>query len=333
MNRFAITPSELLTAAAVFAVVLIGFVVLSQQVGWPNETSGWPLALIAAAGLAAASPAMRVLGELQASRASVTLPGGIAFDFSAAVVETRTDVMPPNIVDPGLLLQDTTQEALDHAAARLAQETFVVADLEDGRAWYRSRLFALAGTATMLDTPRAIVVLGTVGGTPRQPGGWISPEDVITAMTRDDPRYEAVWNHARSYLTQLQAGQPNANGSYPRYPEYQNYFTQIGNHVMTRILVNQMQNPDPGVPDLLMIEDPFEPDWIDLRQAETLFASWLVSKRVDLEVDKTAQAHVLADTQQPFVLAMKDGRYAGMVDARKAQQRMLKEVLRSAATP
>ncbi|MQX35521.1 hypothetical protein [Roseospira navarrensis] len=329
MNRFAITPQELLTAAAVFAAVMIGFVVLSQETGWPNAASGWPLALIVAAVLAAASPALRVLGELQASRASVTLPGGIAFDFSGTVVETRPDPVPPNIVDPGLMLQDTSQEELDRAAARLAEATFVVADLEDGRAWYRSRLFALAGTAHVLGAPKAIVLLGTLGGEPRQPGGWIAPGDLVTALRRSDARYDALWTHARAYLSQVQTPQPAGQAPYPRLMEYQSHHMQIGDRVMMRILVNQMQMPDAGA-GFSLIEDVEAPDWIDLRQAEALMAPWLVRKQIDLETDTRAQAAALATIEQPYVLAMRDGRYAGMIDVAGAQRRMLKALVTAA---
>jgi len=47
---------------------------------------------------------------------------------------------------------------------RATEQTVAVIDLEDGHAWYKTRLFAMAATAELLQAPKALVLIGGLCG-------------------------------------------------------------------------------------------------------------------------------------------------------------------------
>ncbi len=83
-------------------------------------------------------------------------------------------------------------EELNEAALEVTEQSVVVINLEDGRAWYKTRLFAVAATAEILHAPRALVLVGLRGGQPMQVAGWVRPRDFVKAVIRSDRGYGAV---------------------------------------------------------------------------------------------------------------------------------------------
>lgn len=335
MRRLSITAREVTSAILVFVLLLIGFGVLSRFAGWPNENDGWPLVVVAALIVAALPIAGRVISYLQQSQASVALPGGFKLDFARAVVETAAGRLPENLVAPGVLLMDTSQQELDRAAETASEQDVIVADLKDGRAWYLTRLFALAGTAVVLGSPKAIVLIGQKGGKELQPGGWIRPRDLVTALTRADKRYARHWRRAQSYLEHLRLhadeSAPPLPPNLPEFFTYHSFYRDIGERVIMRILVNQMRFPDPPDPQAaqlgdLRIEADENPPYVTLGELEPKLEPWLVRDAVELTQAEKDQVKAILQSENDIILALRNGRYDGVIDVRLAERGVLRQV-------
>jgi hypothetical protein len=341
MNRLSITPREVASAILVFVLLLIGFGVLSELAGWPNEDDGWPLVVVVALAVAALPIAGRVVSYLQASRATVALPGGFKLDFARAVVETAAGRLPENLVAPGVALMDTSQQELDRAAETASEQDVIVADLKDGRAWYVTRLFALAGTAVVLGSPKAIVLIGQKGGKELQPGGWIGPRDLITALTRADQRYAYHWRRAQTYLEHLRLhGDESVPAPPPNLPQflvYQDFYRDVGDRVIMRIMVNQMRWPDPPNAQAaqlgdLAIEKDEKPPYTTLGELEPKLEPWLVRDAIELTLPEKEQVKAILQTEHDIILALRNGRYDGVIDVRLAERGVLRQLAAQAET-
>src|SRR5260370_18353033 len=202
MLPFSINWREVGFGVAVFILVMIGFGVLASVVHWPSDHDGWPLAVAVAAIIAFLPLIGWTFSFLQQSRASFEGPFGVKINFSAAtaVPTIGTPKLTENLVQSGVQINESSFREMNKAARQVTEQSVVVINLEDGRAWYRTRLFALAATADVLHAPKSMVLVGTRGGQPRQVAGWIKPRDFVKAMIRANARYGDVLQHAQGYL-------------------------------------------------------------------------------------------------------------------------------------
>jgi hypothetical protein len=195
-------------AAFAFIGLILVFLVLAKVTGWPNAQNGWPLAVMLAVVIALLPTIARTLTFLQQSRASIEAPFGVKISFANAIVGADVKTLPENLVQPGAMIAESGVGELDRAAQDATAQTVVVIDLEDGQAWYWTRLFAVAATAALLGAPKLMVLVGRRGGRPRRLGGWIRPQDFVRALSQHDLRYDRVWRRARDYLSSLRSGAP-----------------------------------------------------------------------------------------------------------------------------
>lgn len=340
---FSINWREVAMGGAIFIFVMIGFGVLASAIHWPNDRDGWPLAVTAAGAIAFLPFIARALSFLQQSRASLEGPFGIKLNFSsaAATATIGTAKVTENLVQPGMQITETSFKELNEAALRTTEETVVVIDLEDGRAWYKTRLFAVAATAEILNRPKSFVLVGQRGGLPTQAGGWIRPQDIVKAIARSDPRYADVWQRAKTYLYRLQTeaeeipavGQPL---QFPKYLHYRRAFREVGAASILFILVDQMRNPDPLWTPPTATQQSTQPTplenhniepWITLGEAEAAFDPWLVRDILDLGKPENEQVAAIMAAKGEIVVATRDGRYAGLIDVARAERELLRQLL------
>jgi hypothetical protein len=319
-------------AAVAFAGLIIFFIVLAKLAGWPNAQNGWSLAVILAVVIALLPTIARTLTFLQQSRASIEAPFGVKISFANAIIGADVKTLPENLVQPGAVIAESGVGELDRAAQEAAEQTVVVIDLEDGQAWYWTRLFAVAATAALLGAPKLMVLVGRRGGLPRRLGGWIRPRDFVRAVTQHDPRYDWVWRRARDYLNLLRCGNQPAP-SLPRQTQYEYTFREIGDPAVMKILVDQMQNPEPmpsgsNPPPL---EDPNAPPWAALADAEARLCPWLVRAAVDLGTPERERLKAILSTQGEIAVATRDGEFAGIIDVERAERQILRQLAEKVA--
>jgi hypothetical protein len=330
MLPFSINWREVLIGAFVFALILIGFGVLASVTHWPNEHDGWPLAVAVAALIAALPLIGRTLSFLQQSRASFEGPFGIKLNFSAAasVAAVGTAKLTENLLQSGVQISESSFAELNEAAVRATEQTVVVIDLEDGRAWYKTRLFAVAATAEILHAPKSLVLIGQRGGRPMQVGGMIKPRDVVKAITRSDANYARIWQRAQSYLHRTEFQLADQKQQFPRLSTYQNAFADVGQASIMFILVDQMRNPEPvPSPPATQLEGGNIHPWITLSEAEDLFDPWLVRDVLDLGKPEAEKVAAVMEAKGDVVMAIREGQYSGLIDVERAERELLRQLL------
>jgi uncharacterized RmlC-like cupin family protein len=331
MLPFSIDWREVTITAIVFLLVIIGFGVLAAVIHWPNERDGWPLAVAIAAVIAFMPLMARTFSFLQQSRASFEGPLGIKINFSAAaqVATVGTAKLTENLIQSGMVISSSAKE-LNAAAVKATQESVVVIDLGDGRAWYATRLFALAATAEFLHAPKALILLGQRGGQPRRVAGWIRPADIVKSLIRIEPAYGEVWQHAQAYLCHLQLIPTQALEKFPKLLDYQrDAFAEAGSAAIMYILLDQMSSLDApaatAVPSQL--ENPQAPKWITMQDADCTFDAWLVRETLDLGKPEREQLTTLLAAKADLVVATREGEYAGLIDVVRAQRELLRQMV------
>jgi hypothetical protein len=336
MRPLSIEWRDLLLAAAIFVAIILVFAFLSSAAGWPNATSGWPIAI----GIALVLALLRVIGPvldyLRQTGAKLETPF-LKLDWAGAaratVITQQPWVLSDDLIRRSSSVPDSAIGELERSAQSFSGQPEIVLDLEDGGAWYTTRVFAVAATAAVVGSPQAIVLIGQRNAVPRQFGGWISPHDVVTAFLRRDHKFAQVYSHAIEYLSQLRmhAGDTSfaAPVSLPKFTQYKYPFQTYGDTAVIRILVDQMQYPDPAppAPSAEALELPQQPPWINLEELERLLQPWLVRDHV--EVDQAPKEQVIKILASPhqFIASTRGGQFIGMIDVRRVERDIVRQLV------
>lgn len=336
MKHFVLDWSDLAQVAAIFAAAVLGFGLLSAFVRWP-DAAGWPFAITIALVLAMLPIIVRTLNFLQQNRASLEAPFGIKLNFAnaALVGEAAASRLPDNLVQAGVMIPESGRSALEQVAAQAAAQPTVIIDLEDGGAWYITRIFAVAATAMLMGTPRAIVLVGQVEGRPRQVGGWIRPQEIVAAMQRE-PGYDWVLRQAKDYLWRLRSHSdgpaPLQPPHLPMYLKYHDLYRTAGDATVMRVLYDLMHSPVPAVAGQAArppLEDAGHPPWATLSDMVQRLSPWLKKRTVDLGEKDEEQLRQVLESRDELVVATRDGVFAGVIDVQAAERQALLQLIRS----
>jgi hypothetical protein len=301
----------------VFALLVLGFGILSAGTGWPNKES-WGLVVLAALVIALLPLLGPVLTFLRESGAVLDIKG-VKLDFTASA--TRGSVERSNLQDqPGVQVTDSNAADIAAAAQAARSASFVVIDLGVGRSWYPTRLFALAAAADELNGARAIVVLAQRGGVAGRFSGWIMPRDVVAAFCDRDPRYRAALNEARAILYHLRLSggsvdyvwpQPSFNGN-----QFIRAYSEAGDLAFVPALIARLQQQTPqGLAAPGALEVPWQPAWLGAEEVERLLDPWLVREHVREDLPEAEKWAMLRRATGEFLAVTDDkGCYCGMID-------------------
>jgi hypothetical protein len=333
MNRLSFNWRDISFSALIFLSTLFIFVVLGSIAAWPSEREDWRLAVIIAASAAMLPIVARVLTFMQRSGGSLKSPL-LGLELSFATVGTDTKTFSQPIIQQGNVQTESGQEELEQSAQDARRHSTIVVDLEDGRAWYLTRLFALAATAVLLGAPQVIVLIGQRGGNSKQVGGWIRPQDFVTALRRQDQRFDWIWRHARSYLLRLQS-EIFDNTNHIRISNYIHPYQNFGDAVIMRILIDQMRQPDSlgGAAQISALEEANDPPWVTLSSLMQKLDLWLKTDSIDLdEPDKKRLLAILA-CDSDIVIATKGGQFAGVIDVHASERKVLRDLVQHTEAP
>jgi len=340
LNSLSISWRDLVAPAIIFVVIVALFGGLSTQAGWPSATEGWSLVVAIAAAVAFAPVVARALNFLQQSRASIEGPFGLKLNFASAVERSETKVgwLSVGTVQQGTLLPESGRGQLEQAAIDAKKHRELVIDLEDGSAWYLTRLFAVAATAVQLGSPTLLVLVGQKGTRAKQAGGSIAPGDLVRAISQRDSRYAKLWRHTQEYIEQLHAARISqklvARPSHPKLQQYSYLYEEIGDAVVMRVLVEQLILPDPGV--LSPTDQPPEagPPWVTLSDLQQWLGPWLGSDLVEMGAPAKEQVAAILNAKGDVALAVRDGTFEGIIDVGRAGRHILSQLAeRAGAAP
>jgi hypothetical protein len=130
--------------------------------------------------------------------------GGVEINFVRSKEKgTAGIVIAPNVGVPGQPVIDSTKAVILDALDQASANDLVVVDLEDGQAWWETRLLVLLAGAVRLGKPDKIVFLGRDANIDRQFRGWAHASDLLPRLVAAHPQYarslHAAWAAARQW--------------------------------------------------------------------------------------------------------------------------------------
>lgn len=143
---------------------------------------------------------------------------GIKIDFSQ-VPKTGVSgfTVPVNIGVSGQSISDSsTTEILDTLREAMASD-LVIIDLEEGQAWWETRLLVLLAGAVRLKKPEKMVFVGTDGGVGKCFQGWGYASELLPYLLQVHPQYLRSYHTAMAAARQWELVEP-VNPTNPDIP-------------------------------------------------------------------------------------------------------------------
>lgn len=189
-------------ASLVLVPVLLLLVVVASEQGYGGlGGSAWPLFVAVIVGLI---PVLAlVLGGVDSVQAA-----GVKVAFAAVqeVVAKTSDVstralLAQNLGQPPGQVGDSGSDTVIQTLSSVTGNTVVVVDLQEGDAWWSTRLLLLASGAARLNNPKAIVFVRAEPNRPQAFLGWAEPTEVLRRLLLAEPELQAPhWRADRNTL-------------------------------------------------------------------------------------------------------------------------------------
>jgi len=181
---FGVIPA-LAAAGAVLVVLLAIVVVLGVVAHWPDQRwQGW---LMLGVVLLALAPLLLLILDRVAHTGGSVEFRGIKIAFAAEAAESEI-TLPRNMgIPPGAPVADSGGFQLEAAMRETIGNDVLVVDLEEGSAWWETRLLTLCAGADRRGQVRAIVFVATDRRVARTFQGWASPGRLARAMLDASP--------------------------------------------------------------------------------------------------------------------------------------------------
>jgi hypothetical protein len=205
-------PQTSITATLVILIgLLLVSVILRALTNWPGENS--ETTVLIGILLLSLLPVLLSLVDVIIERGGVIEYRGVKIDFSKVQAGAVTGLtVPANIGVPGQAVTDSsTTQILDALRQATACELIVI-DLEDGQAWWETRLLVLLAGAVRLRTPERVVFVGKDGGVDRSFQGWGVASKLLLSLLQAHPQYPPSYHRAMAAARQWEMVEPTGPG-------------------------------------------------------------------------------------------------------------------------
>ena len=214
----------------------------------------------------------------------------------------------------GLPVSDSaTTQILDTLKQATANDVVVV-DLEDGQAWWETRLLVLLAGAVRLGKPDKIVFLGKDGNSDRQFRGWSYASELLPRLVAAHPQYarslDSAWAAARQWDLVDPIDAPNPADDKVPVPAPPPW-------ISARLALKHPWmafDPATGLPNKLFAEQILQSDLgeklemkppgsrrVSVRRLEELFHQVLIKDSIDLGWPPQRQFETFLNSQAAFI--------------------------------
>jgi hypothetical protein len=334
------TKSSLVSAGMILVGLPILLAILRQTSDWPGDDSETEVLL----GILVLSlmPILLVLLDSVIERGGVIEYRGIKVDFSQSRAVARVGItVPPNIGVQGKALTDSDTAEILATLKQATASDVVIIDLEDGQAWWETRLMVLLSGAQRLGRPNKVVFVGTEGGKEQQFQGWAYSRDLYYRFVREHPEWEPMVQAARAANRQwelvepvnpvppVQPGSPPGQAPALKHPTW--FGTLATNNAWMTF------QPAAGLHNELFAEQVLQselgsevelkdqPKGVSLVRLEEIFRPILIKDRLDLSWTTEKQLTYALELDAPFVALTRNGTYSALV----SKVSLLNEVVKS----
>jgi hypothetical protein len=327
----------LAATAAVLVGLLLATAALRALAKWPTEKS--ETVVLIGVLLLSLLPIALALLDVIIDRGGSIKYGGVEIDFARSREKGAAGLqIASNIGVPGQPVTDSdTQQILDTLKQATANNVVVV-DLEDGKAWWETRLLVLFAGAVRLGKPDKIVFLGKHAHIDRQFRGWAHASELLPRLVAAHPQYarslNSAWAAARQWELVEPLDAPNPTDTVVPVPppppwlsgrlatahSWMAFDPAIG--LPNKLFAEQILQSDLGQKLEMQQQGPRS---IDLARLEDLFLPVLNRDSIDLGWPPARQLDAFLNSQAAFIATTQQGTYSALV----SRAALANEVLRS----
>jgi hypothetical protein len=326
----------LAATAAALVGLLLATAVLRALVKWPSEKSE-TVVLIGVLLLSLLPIALALLDVIVGRGGSIKY-GKVEIDFSRSEEKGTAGItVPSNIGVPGLPVTDSATTQILDTLRQATTNDLVVVDLEDGQAWWETRLLVLLAGAVRLGKPDKIVFLGKDASVDRQFRGWGYAVDLLPRLVAAHPQYarslDSAWAAARQWELVEPLDTPNPADTMVPVPPAPPWI--LGRLALAHSWM--AFDAATGLPNKLFAEQILQSDLgqklemaprtISVWRLEELFHPVLNRDSIDLSWRPERQLDAFLDSPAAFIATTQQDSYLALV----SRAALANEVLRSLA--
>lgn len=264
-------------------------------------------------------PVLLAVLDIIIARGGAIEYGGVRIDFSQVPQMGMSGfTVPTNIGVAGQPVNDSsTTEILDALREATACE-IVVVDLEEGQAWWETRLLVLLAGAVRLKKPEKVVFVGMDGGIDKCFQGWSHPYELLSHLLQAHPQYPMSYHKAMAAVRQWEMVEPSGAGTVPPQPGWMQagLATQhpwmaydAGTGLPNALFAEQLLASDLGVE----VESQEQPKRISLVRLEELFRPVLHKESVDEIWPAERQLSEFLNSDSDYLAVTQNSKYSTMV--------------------
>jgi hypothetical protein len=201
----------------ILIVSLIAFVILRTALSWPSKDLEKTVLL----GIFIISliPIVLMVADTIMERGAVVEYKGVKIDFSQVQRTAISGItIPANIGVPGQAVPDSSSTKILDTLRQAASSDVVLIDLEEGQAWWETRLLVLLSGAVRLSRPNTFVFVGKDGGVDKYFQGWGSASDLLPLLLKAHPKYYPIYYSVLAVVLQWEFVEPQEPNTQPQLP-------------------------------------------------------------------------------------------------------------------
>jgi len=166
-------------------------------------------------------PILLMFADIVIERGAVVEYKGIKIDFSQ-VQKSATPgfAIPANIGVMGQAITDTSTSEILDALKQAVSSNIVIIGLEEGQAWWETRLLVLLSGAVRHNQPKTIVFVATDGGVDDCFQGWGAASDLLPLLLKAHPKYPMIYHSALAAARQWEMVEPQGPNIQPPQPAW-----------------------------------------------------------------------------------------------------------------
>lgn len=198
---------SILSAIILLIVLLLITGILRSTIGWPSD--GSTNTVLIGILLISLLPVLLAILDVIIDRGGKIGYGDFKIDFSKVQNSSIASItVPANIGVPGQAVSDSGTMDILKALRESTANSVVIIDLEEGQAWWETRLLVLLSGAVRLGCPDKIVFVATKSGRQQSFIGWASASKLLNCLLKPNTKYQRPFHIAKSIAAQWRLVSP-----------------------------------------------------------------------------------------------------------------------------
>ena len=192
---------SIITAITLLILLLLTIGILRSTIGWPSDNS--TNTVLIGILLISLLPVLLAILDVIIERGGKIGYGDFKIDFSKVQSSGIGNItVPANIGVPGQAVTDSGTMDILKALRESTANSIVIIDLEDGQAWWETRLLVLLSGAVRSGCPDKIVFVATKSGRQQSFIGWASAGKLLNCLLKPNTKYQRPYQVAMAIYAQ-----------------------------------------------------------------------------------------------------------------------------------